>query len=245
MFFELRQFEPGPQFLLLLVSADFAIGEERPSIRYGNDADVISPATVQIVAFDNGLEGILLGDNLLSPASRDELSELEGTERSLHHRALMHSADLRARETAIETITVQNTFGEDFTLRTGSMKPPMDAMRECMTAMVARWGLDPDIQRTLSRPAVPTDRYRVTRSVQQVYARSMRMTGESANLRIRLDIDEQGTVTGCHSQMPIGHDAFRKNACFNLMRGQFEPALDADGNPVASYWTTGIVYFMP
>ena len=245
VFFELRQFAPGLSYQMLLVSPDLAVGDESPTIRYGSDGDSWKPRDAVIVEYEGGLEGVLLSDTMLSTATKSELRDLDEDERTLRYRAL--TADMAAlseRETIVETITVGDVFGEDVTLRTGSMKPPMDAMRECTGEMERRWGFDPAVQQTLSRHATPRNGHRLARRVQQVYPRAMRNTNQSARLRIRLDIDEQGSVTGCHFQLPVEQEAFREDACNSLMPAQFEPALDADGSPVASYWTTAISYLM-
>ena len=64
-------------------------------------------------------------------------------------------------------------------------------------------------------------------------------------IRARLDISESGEPTACHIQAPISEPAFEREACEQLMdEGEFFPALDAQGNPIASYYTVAIAYVM-
>ena len=60
---------------------------------------------------------------------------------------------------------------------------------------------------------------------------------------MRLDVDETGGITACHIQMPLSDPAFEESSCADIQHAlDFDPALDKDGKPIASYWVTK-VYF--
>jgi hypothetical protein len=63
---------------------------------------------------------------------------------------------------------------------------------------------------------------------------------------LRLMTDEQGAVSQCVVQSPPGGNIAGAVACRELVKtARFEPALDARGNAVASYYTTSIFYNTP
>jgi len=64
-------------------------------------------------------------------------------------------------------------------------------------------------------------------------------------VNVRLDISAAGRVTGCHIQMPLSDPAFEQNSCVEIEHGlEFEPALDKDGKPIASYFVTSVNFVL-
>jgi TonB family protein len=71
------------------------------------------------------------------------------------------------------------------------------------------------------------------------YPPKMLAKGMPGVVNVRLAIDERGNVAGCSIQMPLADPAFEKSTCADLQHAlEFEPALDQNGKPVASYWVT-------
>jgi len=67
--------------------------------------------------------------------------------------------------------------------------------------------------------------------------------GRQASLRVRLDVAPDGMPSGCHMQVDYNEDDFERVACQQLMRyARFAPALDKDGQPIASFYQTAIHY---
>ena len=66
---------------------------------------------------------------------------------------------------------------------------------------------------------------------------------------LRLEDDggfRDGRVTSCEVTGSSGNSALDQAACRNLQRrGRFEPALDRDGNPVASTYTKRVTWRLP
>ena len=59
-------------------------------------------------------------------------------------------------------------------------------------------------------------------------------------------VGPDGRVTSCEVTGSSGNSALDQAACRNLQRrGRFEPALDRDGNPVASTYTKRVVWRLP
>jgi len=245
VFFELRQFSPGVGYQVLVVSPDFEVRNERPKVRYGNDEAFWVPPGGSKLDYDDGTGGVVFNDNLFAAEFKAELDDLDHNERNLRLFELARDeAMLAEREASVATISIDDSFGDEITLRTGEMHAPMEAMRECMDDLLTRWGIDAEAHGSLSRPVLPRNYNRLARRVMQNYPSSMLRAGNNARLQVRLAISAEGDVTGCHLQMPIEYDDFREDACYALERASFDPALDADGNPVASYWTNTISYYV-
>lgn len=148
-----------------------------------------------------------------------------------------------AHESETRGILIEQAFSKALFLRTGNLHPAMEAMRSCLDDLYLHWGIDVDAHRTLRRPATPLDFARIVRELTESYPRDMAMTGRQASLRVRLDVAPDGMPTGCHMQVDYNDDAFERVACQKLMRyARFAPALDKDGQPIASFYQTAIHY---
>lgn len=124
--------------------------------------------------------------------------------------------------------------------QSGSLKAPMAALRACTDSLVKEWGLDPAVQARLSRPATPQSdpgKWLVSSD----YPRGPLMMGASAIVYFRLMVSADGNPTGCHIQQATNSPEFTDFTCKLLMkRARFAPALDAAGNPTASYYTNSV-----
>lgn len=67
--------------------------------------------------------------------------------------------------------------------------------------------------------------------------------GKRAIVHFRLNVDAAGQPTACHIQQSTRPKAFDDAVCKAIMRNaRFDPALDAEGQPVASYWLNSVVF---
>jgi len=145
-------------------------------------------------------------------------------------------ADEVAAARRINSLTVINGFNKDFVLDLGSMAPPITAMQACIDQLLGEWGLDVARHRTMTRPAVPAEDPQswVTEADYPREARNRRSTGMSS---VRLMLDATGKPTSCHVRERSRADTFNQAACRILMeKGRVEPALDAAGQPMPSYY---------
>ncbi len=154
-------------------------------------------------------------------------------------------AERDAAESEVTGLFVGEAFEEHMVLETGEMHEPMGAMRSCLDELVTHWGIDAEAHASLSRRVWPADHAKLVRSLQRAYPNGMEARRIPGFIRARLDISESGEPTACHIQAPISEPAFEREACEQLMdEGEFFPALDAQGNPIASYYTVAIAYVM-
>jgi hypothetical protein len=223
---QLRQYSPGDQFEISVASETLERLGEDPQVRFEPDDHwyvVRSPLSVP----GDGLEGFQYTDSLKRNADKAELHWSE--------------AGREARERAITGFAVAGAFERDLVLRTGTMRQPIQALRTCMDAMLERWGLDPAVQRTLSRGTVPIDLVGWSRKIQQYYPATA--LGRDGRVHVRMIVGADGMPVSCSIRAGEAEPIFQRAACSTMMEySRFQPALDAAGSPVDSYYVTTIVY---
>lgn len=125
---------------------------------------------------------------------------------------------------------------------TGPLSDAFDLMNTCTKSLVERWGLDPERHLLATRMPVLENFNRVAGNVARDYPREALNRGEQAILRIRVKVDETGKASDCVINDITSTDKLVSDACRPILDGRFTPALDAEGKPFASYWTTNIRY---
>ena len=147
------------------------------------------------------------------------------------------------REAAITSLIV--TWGKSsIQLGTGPLGKAMAAMRECTDGLVKSWGLDPVQQASLSVRPRPTTPF--SKSIPaSAYPAEFAMEGRQAVITARLMIDPTGAITDCKVLEDFGEPRIAKITCDQInARIHFEPARDAAGQPVASYYVDRITWRM-
>lgn len=142
-------------------------------------------------------------------------------------------------ESRVTYLTVQFALRKPVQLNTGSMAAPFAAMHKCVDDLVASWGLDPAQQWALSRRPQPHPE--TVREVERNYPPSQASRGLGAFVPVRVMVDEAGQATRCVVQVAVVDEAFKESACKGLS-GSYEPALDAEGRPVASVFQVNTIY---
>jgi hypothetical protein len=144
-------------------------------------------------------------------------------------------------ERSVDAIRVAFGKSAPLELHVGSMAEPLQAMRNCVADLYKSWGMDPSVQRSLSR--LPWPLPSTVKHVQRHYPVAALMQGLSAFVPVRLKVDETGQATSCEVQAPQATPEFKKVLCENLA-GKFVPALDAAGTPVATMFHTSVIYIV-
>lgn len=249
---ELRQSVPGEAFRVIVASKTLSRGRDKLRVRFEPDAKFYELSRPTLVTLDIGAEGVLYTDSfrpsaIRVPPSREQVREAMeragGTPIELPDPPWTdQERDLR--EISITGLLVLDIFERDFQMQTGEMHAPMEAMRTCLDELLTHWGLDPRAQRTLSRKVAPVKQSEWSRRVVANYPIDMLRAARSADIHIRLMVGADGTPTACmpYDSTP-GNGSFERSACaWSMQFARFEPALDANGTPVASYYTTTIFY---
>ncbi|HYD05839.1 MAG TPA: TonB family protein, partial [Reyranella sp.] len=125
------------------------------------------------------------------------------------------------------------------------MHKPMEVMRACLDELLTHWGIDAAAQRTLTRKVKPLEQMEWAKDLQSAYPSNMLRKGQSGIVRVRLIVGPTGKPQTCHIQVPSDDPSFEQTACSRLMRSaRFEPALDASGKAITSYYVTSILYLI-
>ncbi|VXC83911.1 energy transducer TonB [Sphingomonas sp. AX6] len=74
------------------------------------------------------------------------------------------------------------------------------------------------------------------------YPSNALFVGKGGQTSALLEINALGNVTDCRITANSGHEAFRKSTCDSLMRAQFEPAKNAAGEPVRSWYPVRVTW---
>ena len=149
-----------------------------------------------------------------------------------------------ADEAAIRSVTLKNAKST-WTFATGPLGAAFASLRHCEDDLVRAWGLDPQVQRKLSRLAEPKGDagYWLTTND---YPTEALMRNRIGKVNFRLMVDEFGKTSACFVQSGQTTGNFDEVVCRLLMkRSKFIPALDASGKPTASFWVSAVNFSIP
>lgn len=244
------RYEPGDPFRLQFVGkpvrtsgpdgeAEIRFGPVGPMQERAYYAGTSADKTPAIIV--RGSIGIFPHPDILEDEEAVETAE-EGDDAAMAAAAAAAAEAAKAlritpeQEAAVTFVELGRPVRVPVILETGSLDKPFAAMRQCTDELLEHWGIDVARHATLSRPVIPIGNPgRWVRS--EDYPRSMAWQGKRAIVMFRLNVDESGQVSACHIQNSIGDKPFDEAVCAALKRrARFEPALDGEGRPVASYW---------
>jgi len=120
-------------------------------------------------------------------------------------------------------------------IETGSLKEPIKVEQKCMDDLLTHWGLDAEKHKSLTRPAFPASDTRTWLPGDTIGFADFNKIAVSNN-QFRVLIDASGKPTSCEVHWPTLGDSKNAQICKALMeKGAFLPALDANGQAIASY----------
>ena len=149
-----------------------------------------------------------------------------------------------AREAAVNYLEIRGASKEPIVLDLGNMEKPMSALRTCVDELLTRWGVDVEAHKSLTRPPIPTGnpgRWVTSND----YPSSLVARGIQGNIQFRLTVEADGKVSGCAIQQSTRPVEFDETVCRIMSkRARFDPALDADGKPIKSYWRSSFAFII-
>lgn len=124
---------------------------------------------------------------------------------------------------------------------TGSLKPVFAALNTCTTDLLTQWGLDP-VQHRSYVPPVFRNGMEFAIYLNEHYPKRAATNGEGGIFSFRLIIEADGTVSSCHVEARTKvYDLDPR--CKDIVRiAKFDPARDAQGNPMRSFFATTVTY---
>ena len=227
---ELRQFSQFDTFNTTVVSANFPGSLSNVEVRFLPDPKPHGNLQMVQQRFPDDTVSLTWLDSFLPlPLQLQSTSE--------------RASQRDANERTTIAIELSGSLKPTILLATGQMSAPMEAVRKCIDEMVTQWGIDAAAQRTLSKPLKPIDQGYWATVLQEKYPRDMLAEKKGAIVRVRLMVGANGRATSCHTAIPPQEPVFEAAACRVMMKvARFEPALDASGKPIASFFVTRAVF---
>jgi hypothetical protein len=237
------RYGPGGAFQLTIAGKPFKTFADKgeAAIQFGpNEAE-------QQLQFLNGNLGeqpamVFASSARIAPLSGAELSQAKDEQDNLYRPVRPISAD---REQAVKFLRVGKPLRQQVILETGSMRAPFAVLDKCITDLMTTWGIDVEKHRTLSQSARPTQSPTewIKSSEHPIAMLSAR---QPALVNFRLIIGTDGVPTNCHIQATTRPKEFDNAVCKSVMkRARFSPALDAKGQPVATYYQNRVRFQLP
>jgi hypothetical protein len=151
---------------------------------------------------------------------------------------LYSRADEQAFAAQIDGILLTDGLTEQIELDTGALKPVIAALQSCTDDLLKYWELDVAKHQTETQAAYPDGDTSKWVPLGTIGFGDFPKLGGAANL-VRLMVDANGKPTDCKIHEPSLDQATNDKICAALMKNaKFHPALDADGQPFASLYTT-------
>lgn len=238
----LDQFQPGDGFRMRLAGTPLGVNRtgrvDDARLRFGPNEDEIE-ITAETGKTAGG-EPVLLvnGTHRLAPLTKEEKAAAK--EATREGRRFDPAPIGPAREATATWLQLGKAARRDLLLETGPLDQPLAALRKCSWDTVKHWGLNVEQQKTLTRRA-HWKRSPATWFNASDYPASMIRDGYEGIVNFRLLVDAVGKPTSCKIQISTHPKAFDDAVCAAVMkRAEFEPALDAQGRPVPSYWVATV-----
>ena len=127
-------------------------------------------------------------------------------------------------------------------LDTGPMSDALKVLNACSNERLKSFGVDAEKHLTMQRMPVLKKEKQTVQRIQNEYPWKALQRAESAVVNLRINVDENGQPGDCHIYEATAAEVLESPACRIFGTASFEPALDAEGRPMKSYYTTGITY---
>lgn len=156
------------------------------------------------------------------------------------------SPDLRraglepAEGAKIDRILIERA-NKALSFETGNLEEAFVALNNCTEDLLTEWGLDPAAHRSFA-PVKWLNESDIVKRVVRNYPQNALNRGEQAIFRLRVLVDETGAVTDCAIGEATEADNLESPACEEMQAARFEPARDATGQPMRSFYATTIRY---
>ncbi len=145
-----------------------------------------------------------------------------------------------AEEARVTGVTLRIDGEHPLRLEFGSLAKPMAEMRKCMDMLVTSWGYDAAQQAAGLRPVSAITSPASWLNAND-YPQGALSGGHNGLVQIRLDVDAQGKVAGCFVLSRTSPDEFADITCRSVARrARLQPALDAAGKPMRSFWVVKV-----
>lgn len=222
---QIERFAPHTGFAVVVVGKPFAkFAPGKVTIRYGPAGAIDEHEDVLDGTSGSGLPVLFFHTSSVGP--RNGIGEF-----------IPVSPD---QEKAVTSIAISKRGKPTVILKTGRLDKMFAEMRKCTDDLVRSWKLDPEKLLRAQRGPIPvTDSRHWIKASDYPY--NMLRAGKRSLINFVLLVDAAGNVSDCRIQRSYGDEAFVRRTCQALsQRAKFEPALDEKGQPIPSFFATGV-----
>ncbi|MEO0698113.1 MAG: energy transducer TonB [Pseudomonadota bacterium] len=151
---------------------------------------------------------------------------------------------LRARYAAVTSMNLKRGVIDPISLKMDDLLEMAEPLFACSQELATRLeGRTPDGGNTQGTPSTPRDLATWAKKIQANYPLHLLREGEEGSVGVRLTVNKAGRASFCEVISYSGPASFNDTACLLLLRhAVFNPALDAEGNPHASFYKTTVTY---
>lgn len=128
------------------------------------------------------------------------------------------------------------------TLETGPLASALAALNQCSEDLIYSWGLDLEQHRTATRRTVFLNGQNVSNAMAERFPSDLARAEGQAIVRLRVIVSAEGKVENCLLLNQTSRPKAAAPACKAMDKARFEPALDAQGQPMRSYYATTVTY---
>ena len=242
--FYLEQWEPSRAATWAVagpVVDTYRIGE-KANYAFGPGGD---EGEIEVRDIELGDFGRLVSDSSPIVAVSEKISDENDDERDWSSDPLGLATLDAAPAKPIERFTLSQKGRAEVRLDLGPMDKALAALNMCTEDLVKHWGFDPGQQRNVVSPPRVTNMQKVVETIQREYPFRALRTGAQAYFMLRMTVAADGTIEDCVMVNQTVADRFGEyDSPCGVMRKKavFEPAKDANGNGVRSYYLNRIFY---
>lgn len=237
-----EQWGPSSEFGLIVAgptAARFSDGRKTQLVFFdGQSPREIRPVKNDLDDYGSSLTELAAGlsstpENWLS---REEISALS------EERAQSGFPSIDA-ELAAQVQYVQLSQGNrELKLMTGPMSDAFSVLDQCAEQLMVSWGFDLEAQKAQSRHPRMLNEHNAAERFWANWPSDMLQERWRGAVNVRVTVNAEGEVEDCQAANLAEIQEMQEATC-NAMSGlDFDPALDAQGNPMRSFYMTSIRY---
>ena len=135
--------------------------------------------------------------------------------------------------------------GDDAEIRlaTGPLGDVFKVLNQCAGDLAASWGIDLERHRSATRMPLWLNEERMARTFLHSALPFDRIpSGSRGLIRLRVTVDEAGRIGDCTIIDAPDIALVERPLCRAMQKARFDPALDAEGKPMRSFYATTISY---
>ena len=132
---------------------------------------------------------------------------------------------------------------DPLTLELDDMLPMGNKLFDCAASLSQRLSRGPPEEGGLEKGVTTLDVASWAKKIQENYPAHLLRAEQQGTVAVRLTVNKEGRASFCEVTGYSGPVSFNETACLQLLRhARFNPATDAAGNPVASFYSTRITF---